>query len=294
MNINNINAFYLIDKPIWITSFDVLRKLKKILNTKKMWHTGTLDPLATGLLLVAIWNYTKLIPYFEKDTKEYEFKINLDWTTPSFDSETEIEYISEEKQKYFKESLTEEFIESILKNKFTWTISQIPPKYSALKIWWKKALDMVRAWEEFELKSREVTIYNIEVLGFNYPEIFLRAKVSAWTYIRSIAKDLWDILWSWWYITFLRRTVIWNLDLSSSQTLDNFDLNKKLEDENIFDKNKFIKLSENELKDVDNWKVIKNSFLDLEDNKEYFVKNEDFITNIVKKNDLELIPVRKI
>lgn len=289
-----MNAFYLIDKPIWFTSFDVLRKLKKILNIKKIWHTWTLDPLATGLLFVAIWNYTKLIPYFEKDTKDYEFKISLNWTTPSFDSETEITFLPEEKQKYFKNNLTKEFIEDILQKHFTWKITQIPPKYSAIKIWWKKALDMVRSWEDFELKGREVTIFNIEVLWFNYPEIFLRAKVSAWTYIRSIARDLWNILWTWGYITFLRRIIIWNLDLSLSQNLDNFDISNKLDEEKLFSNYKFIRLSQNQLIDINNWKIIKNTFEFLEDGKEYFVKNDNFITNVVRVNGLYIEPIRKI
>ncbi len=289
-----MDCFYLIDKPIWITSFDVLRKLKKILQIKKMWHTGTLDPLASGLLLVWIWNYTKLIPYFEKDSKVYEFKISLNWTTPSFDSETEVSFLSEEKQKYFKENLKKEFIENILKTKFTWNISQLPPKYSALKIGWKKALDMVRAGEDFELKERKVEIFQIEILDFNYPEIFLRAKVSAWTYIRSIAHDLWEILETWWYITYLRRTQIWNLDLSLSQTLDNFDAENKLKEENLFDKNKFIKLSQNEIDDLNNWKIIKNPLPELENDKEFFVKNEEFISHIIRVNGLDIIPVRKI
>lgn len=289
-----MNSFYLIDKPIWITSFDVLRKLKKLLGIKKMWHTWTLDPLATGLLLVAVWDYTKLIPYFEKDTKEYEFKIALNWTTPSFDSETEITFLSEEKQEYFKENLDKNFIQDILQKKFSWTISQMPPKYSALKIGGKKALDMVRSWEEFELKSREVTIFNIEVLSFNYPEIHLCAKVSAGTYIRSIAKDLGDILWTWGYITFLRRTVIWNLWLELSQTLDDFNLNNILKDEVLFSKDRFIKLTQLELKDIDNWKIIKNTDISLKNDFEYFVKNNDKITNIIKIKGLDIIPVRKI
>lgn len=259
-----------------------------------MWHTWTLDPLATGLLLVAIWDYTKLIPYFEKDTKEYEFKVNFDWATPSFDSETEITYISEDQKQYFKKNISWEQINKILLEKFTGKISQMPPKYSALKIGWKKALDMVRSWEEFELKSREVTIHNIEILWFHYPELHLKAKVSAGTYIRSIGKDLGDILWTGWYITFLRRTVIWKLELWYSQTLDNFDIAKKMVDENIFPKDRFIELNQLELNDINNGKIIKNSLHHLENNIEYFVKNENSITNIVKINGLEMAPVRKI
>ncbi|MDD5770385.1 MAG: tRNA pseudouridine(55) synthase TruB, partial [Candidatus Gracilibacteria bacterium] len=270
-----MDCFYLIDKPIGITSFDVLRKLKKILNIKKMGHTGTLDPLATGLLLVAIGNYTKLIPYFEKDTKEYEFKINLDGISSSFDCESEITYISDEKKQYFKNNLKLENIKNILDKYFTGKIFQMPPKYSALKIGGKKAVDMVRNGEEFELKSREITIYNIEVLDFNYPEIYLKAKVSAGTYIRSIAQDLGEILKTGGYITYLRRTEIGKLNLSFSQTLDNFDILKKLDEEILFSKDKFIKLDFEKLKDIDNGKIINNNLINLKDNQEYFVKNEN-------------------
>lgn len=289
-----MNCFYLIDKPIWITSFDVLRKLKKILNIKKMWHTWTLDPLASGLLLVAIWNYTKLIPYFEKDTKEYEFKINLDWKTPSFDSETEVEFLLKEKQDYFNKNLNIKDIKEILIKSFTWKINQMPPKYSALKVWWKKALDMVRNWQEFELKSREVNIYNIEVISFNYPQLYLKAKVSAWTYIRSIANDLWDILWTWWYITYLRRTSIWKLNLGLSQILEDFQIDKNLKEEQLFDNNKFIKINQSALEDLNNWKIIKNDFINLSEKWEYFVKNSINITNIIEFNGLDIKPIRKI
>lgn len=289
-----MDCFYLIDKPIGITSFDVLRKLKKILNIKKMWHTGTLDPLATGLLLVAIWNYTKLIPYFEKDTKEYEFKIQLDGTTPSFDSETEITFISDEQKEYFKNTLTVEKINEILQKQFTGKISQMPPKYSALKVGWKKALDMVRNGEEFELKSREVTIFEIEILDFSYPELHLRAKVSAGTYIRSIACDLWKILGTGGYISFLRRTAIGKLDLSLSQTLDNFEIPKSLPDNVLFAQEKFITLTLEQLADIDNGKIIRNNNSALSDKTEYFVKNSEKITNIVKINGLDMLPLRKI
>lgn len=136
--------FYLIDKKIWISSFDIIRDLRKKINIKKMWHTWTLDPLATGLVLVATGNYTKLIPYLEKDRKTYITTINLDWFTDSYDLAEEINYLSQEKQKYFKKKLTREYLKNILKNNFSWIIEQTPPKYSAVKINWKRAYDLAR------------------------------------------------------------------------------------------------------------------------------------------------------
>lgn len=293
MNINN--WFYLIDKPVWISSFDIIRKLRKITNIKKMWHTWTLDPLASGLVLLAFWNYTKLIPYFEKDIKEYEFKINLNWTTPTFDLEYSPELISDILQEKYKKELKIEEIKEILKNKFSWKIFQIPPKYSAIKIWWKKALDMARNWEEFEMKKREVIIYNIEIISYNYPELFLKALVSAWTYIRSIANDLWDIIWTWWYITHLKRIKIGNIDFSYSQQIDNFDINKKLDIEELFKNKKMFYIDDNNiLKDINNWKVIENIF-SLDDKEEIFIKNKDWdITNILICKNWHIYPERKI
>lgn len=295
MTINNkeIKWFFLIDKPLNITSFDVLRDLRKKIHIKKMWHTWTLDPLASGLLLVAVWDYTKLIPYFEKDTKEYEFTIALDWTTETLDLEKEVNFISDEKKQYFKENLKVENISEILKTKFSWEIFQTPPKYSALKIWWQKALDLVRAWVEFELKQRKVNILNIEIISFNYPYLTLRAEVSAWTYIRSIAYDLWEILWTWGYITFLRRTKIGKLDMTFAQKLEDFKLENKLDDKILFWKENFITLKDENLVKLDNW-LKQNIDLDIPDRENYFIQKGDFITNIVSKNGLEFTPLKKI
>jgi len=276
-----MNKFLLIDKPIWITSFDVLRKLRKVFGMKKLWHTGTLDPLATGLLLVAFWNYTKLIPYLEKAKKTYEFEISLDWVTPSFDKETEITFLSQEKKEHFKNTLKKDYINRILKDKFSWKIFQIPPKYSAIKIGWKKALNMVRNWEYFEVKWREVNIYNIKILALKYPKISIEAEVSAWTYIRSIANDLWEILWTGWYITKLRRTKIDNLDLSLSKELENIELKDILDEKFLFEKNRFIKLDEEVLKKINNWLKVRWNF-NLPKDIDLFVKNDNYITNVVK------------
>lgn len=289
----NMNKFYLIDKPLDVTSFDVIRILRKKLNTSKMWHTWTLDPLATGGLLVAVWNYTKLIPYFEKDTKEYVFTVNLDWVSPSFDLWTQVEFISSEAQKIAKESITNEKIEKLLNLNFTGKISQIPPKYSALKMWWKKALDKIRSWEEFEMKAREVTIKDIELLDFSYPSATIRAVVSAWTYIRSIAYDLWDMLWTWWYVTKLRRTKIGSLDISFGQNLDEFDATKSFDIKELFKKKSFITLPNDVLQKINNWLIVEQKF-DLEIWVDLFVYDWENITNIVEYDWEKLFAKRKI
>ena len=288
-----MNRFYLIDKPLNVTSFDVIRILRKKLNTRKMWHTWTLDPLATGGLLIAVWNYTKLIPYFEKDTKEYEFSVRFDWVSESFDLWTEVEFISTDAQKKAENSITKEKIEELLKKIFTWTIFQVPPKYSALKLWWKKALERIKAWESFEMKKREVTISSIELLDYKYPEASFRTTVSAGTYIRSIAFDLWELLWTWWYVTKLRRTKIWKLDIKLWQDLDDFDESKSLDLTELFKNKEFISLDEEVLVKINNWLKIKWKF-PYKIWEDLFVSIENEVTNIVYYDGEELKAKRKI
>jgi len=274
-------AFYFIDKPLNFTSFDVVRKLKKILNTKKIWHTWTLDPLATGGLLIAVGQYTRLIPFLEKDKKTYEFEISLDWVTESFDLGEEIKYLSEEKQKYFKQNLTLEKIEEVIKNNFTWKIIQIPPKYSALKIWWKRACDLLREGKQVDIsiKTREVEIFDINIIDYNYPKIKLEATVSAGTYIRSIANDLWEILWTWGYITVLRRTKVEKLDIKNANNLDE-DL-QKLDITKLFDKSKFIEFNGEELEEIKAGRFIENNQNLLEDTP-YFVILDGEIVSVIE------------
>lgn len=288
-----MNYFFLIDKPIWITSFDVIRQLRKKLNIKKMWHTGTLDPLATGGLLVATWNYTKLIPYFEKDTKEYEFTVMFDWITDSFDLWTDVKFLKEQDLEKAKNTITKNYLELLLKNKFTGKITQIPPKYSALKIWWKKAVDLVREGKSVDLKKRSCEIFFIKIIDFSFPEVTFKAKVSSWTYIRSIASDLWEELKTWWYITKLRRTKIWELDISSSIKLDFLDISRCINITNLFPKDYFIKAEGHILKKINNWLPVFWKF-DYPIWQNLFVFDQKTITNIVFYDGEKLLAKRKI
>lgn len=294
----NMNKFYLIDKPLEISSFDIIRNLRKSLNTRKIWHTWTLDPLATWGVILAVNSYTKLIPYLEKDKKEYEFTINLDWTTDSFDLAEKIIFLDEKLQEKFQKELTREKISEILKQNFTWKIIQVPPKYSALKINGQRAYKLARAWEEVKMKSREINIFNIEILDFEYPELTLKAEVSAGTYIRSIAMDLGDILATGWYITKLRRTKIGNIDLSSSNTLEEFDENKTVDIKELFSHMKFIELNDWIMWKINNWLVVKIGDLELIKQfivwKDMFVWDWNNITNIVKFDWEYLKAIRKI
>jgi len=296
--------FYLIDKPLKITSFDIIRDLRRKIKIKKMWHTWTLDPLATGLVLVATGDYTKLIPYLEKDRKTYITTIRLNWTTPSFDLAEEIEFLPEEKQEYFKENLSEEKIEKVLKNNFTWIIEQTPPKFSAVKIDWKRAYDLARKWKDFEIKSKKIEIFNINILNYNYPDLKVEIEVSAGTYIRSIARDLWEELKTWWYLVDLRRTKIAKLNLEQSIKLEEINLNTNLDVKEIFDKRYFLEVDKNW--NYNNWEINKQDFIrlnnwlerlrkfNLEINKNYFLYDWEKITNVVMFDWEKLIPIKKI
>ncbi len=258
-----------------------------------MWHTGTLDPLATGLLLVAVWSYTRLIPYFEKDTKTYTCMIWLDWESDSYDIDTPVRYVSDEKKSELKNTLTSQGMEKILEDNFLWEIEQVPPKYSALKIGGKKAVDLVREGKQVIMKKRKATIYDIKMLSFSYPDIELEISVSAGTYIRSIAFDLWEVIWAGWYIKVLRRTKVGKLDVKYAQTLDDFDIQNTVSESNLFGENYMMKLDENMIRRLGDGLPTRGNF-DMETDKDYFVENGKNITNVVRYNGSELIPIKKL
>ncbi len=229
-----MDAFFFLDKPSWMTSFDVLRDMRHNLNIKKIGHTGTLDPLATGGLLVATWNYTKLIPYIEKDSKKYIANIMLDGKTESYDSDTEIHFVSSEKKQSFQKELTQEKLENIFKKNFSGKITQIPPKYSALKINGKRALDRTLAGENIKMNPRDAEIFLFKIISYQYPELIVEIEVAAGTYIRSIAHDLWEIIGSWWYLSALRRITVWRLNISQATKLRDLKKENSLDIYDIF------------------------------------------------------------
>jgi tRNA pseudouridine55 synthase len=210
----NYDGFYLIDKPKDWTSFDVCARMRKILNTKKIGHTGTLDPFATGLLVVAVGKCTRLIPFLEKAKKTYITKIILGQTSETLDSESEIvkcEYSSEP---------TLEQIEEVLKTHSQGKIEQIPPKYSAIKMGGQKACDMARRGEDVEMKSRQTEIISTKILRYNFPEIEIELKVSAGFYVRSFARDLGEHLAGGGMCQELRRTKIEDISVEDADMVE--------------------------------------------------------------------------
>lgn len=207
VKIPNMRGFIMVDKGMGMTSFDVVYKVRKWANEKRVGHSGTLDPLATGLLIVAVGEATKVLEYLIGFDKEYEVKGLFGAVSDTFDAEGKIEILSEDEMKKYK-SVTKESFEKNVLPKFLGEIEQVPPKYSALKIDGKRAMDMARKGEEFEMKSRKVMIHELEILKFDWPEVVIRIKCGSGTYIRSLINDMGEELGCGAYVKELRRVSI--------------------------------------------------------------------------------------
>jgi tRNA pseudouridine55 synthase len=203
----------LINKPLRWTSFDVVNKLRFRLKIKKIGHAGTLDPLATGLLIICVGKMTKRIEEFMGLEKEYRGKFVLGKTTPSYDLETEV---GEAKD---ISGLTDEMINDAVKP-FMGTISQLPPLHSAIRIGGKRAYEFARKGTDIELKPREVRVDKFEITSITLPEVSFRIVCSKGTYIRSIARDFGNELKVGAYLSALCRTRIGPFLLSDALEVD--------------------------------------------------------------------------
>jgi len=211
----------LIDKDLNWTSFDVVNKLRNSLRTMlgikkiKVGHAGTLDPLATGLVILCTGKATKQIDQFQNLDKEYMATITFGATTPSYDLETEID------QTYPSDHITLTEVEKALEN-LTGTISQVPPMYSAKQVDGKRAYNIARSGETIRLKAREVQVHETEIIQFNPPELVVRIVCSKGTYIRSLANDLGKNLGSGAFLSALRRTKIGDYHVNDAKKIADF------------------------------------------------------------------------
>ncbi|MFA9290321.1 MAG: tRNA pseudouridine(55) synthase TruB [Solirubrobacteraceae bacterium] len=215
-------SIVLIDKPLDWTSFDVANKIKsKIKHTYKekikVGHAGTLDPKATGLLIICTGKATKKIDEIQNQPKEYTGTFKLGATTLCYDTEME------ENELFPTEHITEELIIETT-NQFIGSIKQLPPIYSAIKVNGKKMYELAREGKKIEVKEREVTIYSFEITEINMPTISFKVKCSKGTYIRSLANDFGKTLNSGAYLTSLTRTAIGEYSIKQA---DNFWLAKE-------------------------------------------------------------------
>lgn len=209
------------DKPYEWTSFGLVAKVRYLLCKRlgvkklKVGHAGTLDPLATGVLLVCTGKATKRIEELQAHTKEYVATLRLGATTPSFDLEKPVD------AEYPTEHITREMVEETL-NRFVGTIEQVPPVFSACKVNGSRAYDLARKGEEVELKAKTLVIDELELLRCELPEIVIRVVCSKGTYIRALARDIGAALQSGAHLTALRRTRIGAVRVEDCLKLDDF------------------------------------------------------------------------
>jgi tRNA pseudouridine55 synthase len=210
----------LIDKPTSWTSHDVVAKVRKAIGTKKVGHAGTLDPLATGLLVLGIESGTKLLTFLVGADKTYEATIRLGQQTISDDSESEV--IASASPDEIAKLSDEDVLREIAK--LTGVIMQTPSSVSAIKVDGKRAYDLVRAGEEVELKAREVNIYRFEMLSVarvsGFLDVQVKVECSSGTYIRALARDLGASLGVGGHITALRRTKVGHFDVTGANSIE--------------------------------------------------------------------------
>jgi len=215
MNILNKNSgFILIDKPIGRSSHSIVNQLRRITQIRKIGHAGTLDPLASGLLIVAIGREsTKQIDKFVKMDKIYEAEVFLGKTTDTYDAEGEV--LTE----YSGAKIKRRALKAALKD-FTGEQLQIPPMYSAKKVGGKKLYELARKNIEIEREPSKITIYKIKILKYSWPKLKLRIYCSSGTYIRSLAYDLGQALGCGAYLSQLRRTKIDHFKVDRAKEID--------------------------------------------------------------------------
>ena len=214
---------FCVDKPLGWTSFAVVKKvrgtLRKMLGSGnvKVGHAGTLDPLATGVLIVCTGRMTKQIEQLQASVKEYIADIRLGATTPSFDLETEID------AQYPWQHITREQIDKVLQSKFVGTIEQVPPKFSACKVDGKPAYKLARKGKDVEIRPKTLVIDEIEVLACGLPAeptLQVRVVCSKGTYIRALARDIGEALGSGGHLTALRRTRVGDTLVTDCHSVD--------------------------------------------------------------------------
>ena len=207
----------LIDKPAGITSFGVVARVRRQLSQQlgkkaKVGHTGTLDPFATGLMIIVTGKECKNAGAYSKLDKVYEATVRLGQTSTTGDPEGELTDIST-----LEPTLAE--IQAVIEQ-FKGEITQRPPMYSAIKINGRRAYDLARKGEVVEMPERQVTVFRLDIIEYVYPELKIRTHVSSGTYIRTIAEDIGKVLGTGAYCSQLRRTRIAEYDIADAQTIE--------------------------------------------------------------------------
>ena len=215
--LEQFDQIILADKPAGISSFGVVARVRRQLSGRagrkiKVGHTGTLDPFATGLMILVSGTFTRRAGEFSKLDKVYEATIRLGAISSTGDPEGEIT------EQLVQDIPSVQQVKQTIKT-FLGKITQTPPVFSAIKINGQRAYKLARAGQAVEMPSREVEIYSIELLSYEYPHIKIRAHVSSGTYIRTLAQDIGDLLGTGAYVTKLRRTKVGSYDIDNIETI---------------------------------------------------------------------------
>jgi len=208
-----IDGLLLVDKPPCVTSHHVVLEIRKIIRTKKVGHYGTLDPMATGLLVVAVGKATRLFPFFSKADKVYQGQIRLGYSTDTYDSQGEP--VSQEKEDF----PSKQRLVKVMK-KFQGEIDQIPPPFSAKKYKGKPLYVLARKKEEFKLTSSKVFVHFFDLTSYNPPFLHFAVKCSSGTYVRSLAHNLGQALECGAHLSHLTRTKVGDFDLDQAYSLE--------------------------------------------------------------------------
>jgi tRNA pseudouridine55 synthase len=211
-------AVFLIDKPMGWSSFKVVKALRKYIDFRKIGHAGTLDPRATGLLILCCGRATRTISEIQGKPKTYRAQITFGASTPSFDGEMDIDQTAP------FQHINLEDIQNVLFKNFIGEVWQKPPMYSAIKQKGERLYTIARRGQKVKRKFRKITIYNINILTFDPPHLTLFVKCSSGTYIRSLANDLGQQLHSLAYLSGLKRLTIGDYSLNDALTIRDLDL----------------------------------------------------------------------
>lgn len=206
-------GFFLLDKEKGVVSFDLIRSLRKILNMRRIGYAGTLDPLATGLMVMAVGEATKFLHYLEKKDKVYDVEITFGATSTTYDSEGQLTSTN------FAGEFDKGDIEKILEEQFLGERSQMPPAYSAISVQGKRAYDLARKGMEVALTPRKVHFFDFQVKSFSYPKLLITVHCSSGTYMRSFAHDVGQALGCGGYVSNLRRTKVGSFSVQDAVQL---------------------------------------------------------------------------
>lgn len=261
-----LNKLIVVNKPIFRSSNSYLNEIKRKYKNKKAGFSGTLDPFACGCLIVAFGQYSKLFKYMQKTPKRYRAVVWLGATSTSLDTEN---IISIEESKRLNEEVIKKEVENLVK-----THEYTPPKFSAKKIDGKRAYDLARSGEEFEMKKSKMTIYDTKFISYRHPFITFEASVSEGSYIKSLAQILLNKLEAYGTLSYLNRLNEGKFYFENEKDLNPLDYIDLEVNQYFGDKAYF-----------ENGKTISTKFLGKRNNGEYIIKFDDFFSIIQIEND---------